>query len=92
MALAMLLRRMRKEITGHGFRSTFRDWAAEATSHPRDVIEAALAHTLTNKVEAAYARSDLLDKRGRLMWDWDVFSAAGLQEGRDVVPLRKRRA
>ena len=54
----------------HGFRSSFRDWAAERTNHPRDVIEAALAHTNPNKVEAAYARSDLFERRRRLMDDW----------------------
>ena len=51
----------------HGFRSTFRDWAAEETNHPRAVVEAALAHTVRGKVEAAYARSDLFERRRRLM-------------------------
>ena len=51
----------------HGFRSTFRDWAAEETNHPREVVEAALAHMVQNKVEAAYARSDLFERRRRLM-------------------------
>ena len=54
----------------HGFRSSFRDWAAEQTNHPREVIEAALAHVVQNKVEAAYARSDLFERRRRLMDDW----------------------
>ncbi len=54
----------------HGFRSSFRDWAAEETNHPREVIEAALAHVVQNKVEAAYARSDLFERRRRLMDDW----------------------
>ena len=54
----------------HGFRSSFRDWAAEETDHPREVIEAALAHVVQNKVEAAYARSDLFARRRRLMDDW----------------------
>ena len=54
----------------HSFRSTFRDWCAEATSHPREVAEAALAHTLKDKVEAAYRRSDLFEKRARLMEEW----------------------
>ena len=54
----------------HGFRSSFRDWAAEKTDHPREVIEAALAHVVQNKVEAAYARSDLFERRRRLMNDW----------------------
>jgi integrase len=57
----------------HGFRSSFRDWAAEMTDHPREVIEAALAHVVQNKVEAAYARSDLFERRRRLMNDWAVY-------------------
>ena len=61
----------------HGFRSSFRDWAAEQTDHPREVIEAALAHTVPNKVEAAYARSTLLDRRRALMRDWAAFLARG---------------
>ena len=56
----------------HGFRSSFRDWAAEETDHPREVVEAALAHTVGNKVEAAYARSDLFERR-RLMNDWPEY-------------------
>ena len=58
------------------FRSSFRDWAAERTDHPREVIEAALAHVVQNKVEAAYARSDLFDRR-RLMDDWSICLAGG---------------
>ena len=54
----------------HGFRSSFRDWAAEETDHPREVIEAVLAHVVPNKVEAAYARLDLFERRRRLMDDW----------------------
>ena len=57
----------------HGFRSSFRDWAAEKTDHPREVIEAALAHVVQNKVEAAYARSDLFERRRRLMNDWTAY-------------------
>ena len=56
----------------HDVRSTFRDWAAEETNHPREVVEAALAHTVHSKVEAAYARSDLLERRRRLMNEWAV--------------------
>ena len=59
----------------HGFRSSFRDWAAEMTDHPRDVIEAALAHVVQNKVEAAYARLDLFERRRRLMDDWAEYLA-----------------
>ena len=57
----------------HGFRSSFRDWAAEETDHPREVIEAALAHVVRNLVEAAYARSDLFERRRRLMDDWSNY-------------------
>ena len=59
----------------HGFRSSFRDWAAEETDHPREVIEAALAHVVGNQVEAAYARSDLFERRRRLMDDWEAYLA-----------------
>ena len=61
----------------HGFRSSFRDWAAEMTDHPREVIEAALAHVVQNKVEAAYARSDLFERRRKLMDDWSAYVAGG---------------
>ncbi len=57
----------------HGFRSSFRDWAVEKTDHPREVIEAALAHVVQNKVEAAYARSDLFERRHRLIDDWAAY-------------------
>ncbi len=56
----------------HGFRSTFRDWTAEETDHPREVIAAALAHVVGNKVEAAYARPDMFERRRRLMDDWEA--------------------
>ena len=59
----------------HGFRSSFRDWAAEETDHPREVIEAALAHVVQNKVEAAYRRTDLFERRRRLMNDWETYLA-----------------
>ena len=57
----------------HGFRSSFRDWAAEETNHPREVIEAALAHVVQNRVEAAYRRTDLFERRRRLMEDWAAY-------------------
>ena len=60
-------------LSGHGFRSSFHDWAAERTDHPLEVIEAALAHVVPNKVEAAYARSDLFERRRRLMDDWAAY-------------------
>ncbi|MBD0275814.1 MAG: hypothetical protein ICV73_28285 [Acetobacteraceae bacterium] len=76
MAMAMVLRRMgRGDLTVHGFRSTFRDWAGETTAHPREVVEAALAHRLGDRVEQAYARGDLFTKRRRLMEDWAAFCA-----------------
>ncbi|CAO3416000.1 tyrosine-type recombinase/integrase [Azospirillum endophyticum] len=75
MTLTMLLRRMKVEATAHGFRSAFRDWAAETTSFPSDVVEMALAHTIKNKVEAAYRRGDLLQKRRVLMAAWASFCA-----------------
>jgi integrase len=71
--LAILKRMKRTDITPHGFRSTFRDWAAETTAHPSDVVEMALAHTVANKVEAAYRRGDLFEKRRTLMDDWAMF-------------------
>lgn len=73
MIFLMALRRMGVAITAHGFRSSFRDWAAEATSLPREVAEMALAHTIDNRVEAAYRRGDLLEKRRELMENWCAF-------------------
>ncbi len=71
MTLSAVLRRMgRDDLTVHGFRSTFRDWAAEATPYPSELAEAALAHTIRNKVEAAYRRGDLFEKRRDLMTAW----------------------
>ena len=70
MTLLQLVRGMGLSVTVHGFRSSFRDWVADKTSHPREVAEAALAHTLENKVEAAYRRTDFFDKRRALMQDW----------------------
>ena len=70
MAMPMLLRRLNQNITVHGFRSTFRDWVSEETQHSPEVAEMALAHTIKNKVEAAYRRRDLLDRRRILMQDW----------------------
>lgn len=72
-ALLQLLKRMKVGVTSHGFRSTFRDWAAEKTSHSHEVAEMALSHTIKNKVEAAYRRGDLLEKRRLLMNEWALF-------------------
>ena len=77
MAFNMALRRMDQiGCTPHGFRSSFRDWAAERTNFPREVCEAALAHVLSNKTEAAYNRTDLFEKRRKLMDSWSAFATA----------------
>jgi integrase len=73
MAIAQVMRRMKVDAVPHGFRSTFRDWAGERTNYPREIAEAALAHTLESKVEAAYRRGDALEKRRQLMADWAKF-------------------
>jgi integrase len=75
MAMLELLRGMSSAsgYVPHGFRSTFRDWAAESTGYPSEVVEAALAHAIESKVEAAYRRGDLFEKRRRLMADWACF-------------------
>jgi integrase len=87
MALLMLLRRMKiAGVTVHGFRSSFRDWAAEQTNFPREVIEAALAHASDDKVEAAYLRTDHFEKRRLLLSAWGRFCTA--EAGTNVVPLR----
>lgn len=89
MALVMLLRRMgRRDITAHGFRSTFRDWCAESTSYPREVAEIALAHVNKDRVEAAYQRGDMFEKRRQLMDDWSQFCerTAVPTEGAPVRP------
>jgi len=79
MALLMTLRRLKRDdITAHGFRSTFRDWAAETTSFPSEVVEMALAHAVGDKVEAAYRRGDLLEKRQALMTAWADHCTSGL--------------
>jgi integrase len=77
------------DTTVHGFRSSFRDWAAETTAYPNEVAEAALAHTVSDKVEAAYRRGDLFEKRRRLMDDWATFCSRPLPVAGEVVPLRK---
>lgn len=85
MAMTMLLRRMKLDATVHGFRSAFRDWAAERTNYAHEVCEMALAHAIANKAEAAYRRGDLFDKRRRLMADWDEFCG---QASSRVAPRR----
>jgi integrase len=73
MTLLKILRYADLPYTVHSFRSAFRDWAAEQTSYPGEVAEAALAHTVANKVEAAYRRTNYLDKRREMMADWATF-------------------
>jgi integrase len=89
MALLMMLRRMgRSDLTTHGFRSSFRTWAAERTGFPREVVEAALAHVIGDKTEAAYQRGDLFDKRRRLMAEWAKYCASQVSAEGSVVSLR----
>jgi integrase len=86
-AMIVLLHRMGQHVTVHGFRSTFRDWAAEMTEFPAEVCEAALAHVVGDKTEAAYRRGDLLERRRMLMEAWASY-AGGEHLGASVIPLR----
>lgn len=79
------------DVTAHGFRATFRTWAQEHTSYPEEVPELALAHVNSDRTRAAYARSELIDKRRDLMNDWEQFCLKGLPKGK-VVPMRRRKA
>lgn len=89
MSLSAVLRRMdRDDLTVHGFRSSFRDWCAESTGYPSEVAEMALAHTINNKVEAAYRRGDLFEKRVRLMSEWAAYCGKPLKAG-NVVPIKR---
>lgn len=85
MAMAMIMRRLKLDATVHGFRSAFRDWAAEETSHSSEAIEMALAHAIRNKVEAAYRRKDLLEKRRALLIDWEAYCTS--TEANKVIEL-----
>jgi integrase len=90
-AFGVVLERMgRGDITAHGFRSTFRDWAAEQTSFPREVAELALAHTIQDKTEAAYRRGDALDLRRELMMRWATWCSTPPRQG--VLPFAPRKA
>ncbi len=87
MAMEMVLRRMQVEdATPHGFRSSFRDWAAETTAFPNEVVEMALAHTIANRTEAAYRRGDLFEKRKALMTAWAGFVTRPV--GANVVDMK----
>ena len=91
MACLQLLERMgRSDITVHGFRSTFRDWAAEQTNFPREVAEMALAHTIKDAVEAAYRRGDLYEKRVKLMSAWADY--CDREQAGNVTPIGKKRS
>lgn len=90
MAFLMILRRIgRQNLTAHGFRSTFRDWAAEMTAYPHEVAEMALAHAVGDKVEAAYRRGDLFEKRRRIMEDWAAYCDRTPEQSADVIELRR---
>lgn len=91
MAMAMLLRRMGTDVTVHGFRSTFRDWAAECTVYHYDVAEMALAHSIGNKVERAYRRSDLFEKRRCLMNDWADYCVSAAPQRNKVANISSAR-
>lgn len=89
MAMLKTLERMdREDLTVHGFRSTFRDWAAEQTNYPREVAEMALAHAVGDKVEAAYRRGDMFEKRRQMAEDWAKFCNAPLKGRKKVMSPR----
>ena len=91
MAMAKVLERMGCDsVTVHGFRSSFRDWAAEQTAFASEVIEKVLAHTICNEVEAAYRRGDLLEKRRLLLRSWEGYIAQPAPTTADIVPLRAK--
>jgi integrase len=92
MAMARVLKRMRRDATVHGFRSTFSDWAHERTAHANHAIEISLAHSVGNEVEKAYRRGDLFDKRRKLMEAWAKFALTPLikqEADGELVPLRR---
>lgn len=86
MSLTAVLRRMKVDAVPHGFRSTFRDWCAERTNYPRDVAEKALAHAIADKVEAAYRRGDLFEKRRSMMDAWAAFLSKPEAKAK-VIPM-----
>ena len=88
-AMLQLLRGMRSGLSVHGFRSTFRDWCAERTNYPSEVAEMALAHTVSDKVEAAYRRGDLKGKRARLMVEWARYAQQPVTRGDNVRQLHE---
>ena len=89
MSMLMLLRRLgREDLTIHGFRSTFSDWCAEQTNFPSEVREMALAHAVGDKVEAAYRRGDLFQKRRQLMEAWARYCGMPPKAWCNILPLR----
>jgi len=91
MSLTAVLRRMNVDAVPHGFRSSFRDWCAERTNYPHEVAEMALAHAMGDKVEAAYRRGDLFEKRRRLMQDWTDFCAKPESRKGSVISMNAAR-
>ena len=89
MTMVAVLRRMGVNAVVHGFRSTFRDWASEQTNYPHNAAEMALAHSIGNKVEAAYRRGDLFEKRKLMMADWAAFCAK--TESAAVIPMKSKK-
>ena len=87
-----IVKELRPGLTAHGFRSTFRDWAADQTAYPRDVAEAALAHSIKDKTEAAYRRTDLMEKRAKMMADWDRFASRSTPASAHVTPINSKRS
>jgi integrase len=83
------LRKIEATATVHGFRSSFRDWAAEATTYPAEIAEMALAHSVGSAVERAYRRTDLMERRRRLMSDWAAYCERAPAESGEVIPIRK---
>jgi len=88
-ALGKILRDLGLSVTAHGFRSSFRDWAAESTTFPNHVCEQALAHAIGDKVEAAYRRGDLFEKRRKLMTAWSTYCTTPTAKSSTVVPIRE---
>jgi integrase len=90
MSMLELMRDMRgKGATVHGFRSTFRDWAAEQTSYPNELCEIALAHVVSDKTEAAYRRGDMMEKRRRLMTDWAEYCSQPPAKRDNIISIRE---
>jgi integrase len=85
MSMLMMVRRIRAGLTVHGFRSTFRDWVSEETDHSPEVAEMALAHTIGNKVEKAYRRGKLLERRRLLMKEWESYCLTGSHKNVFVI-------